>query len=540
MLACVLLICCCACGKTATTTEPATTTAAPTTVLNVNLGGTEVPEDVRELELGPQDFTYESLMLSLPRLRKLERLSFTDEVELTTEQFEAIRGATKAEINYGVEIAGTVYSPRTRELSLTGLTSETLPAYLEPLSRLRHLETLHLNGEEDALLLGAEDLDFLRQTFPELTLDYTVEIGGVRYEPAAEKVDLSMLSGEELPAALESMRLLPELSKITLMDAEDTTRLSMSDAKLVLDAFPEAKIYYKFELFGKTLCTLDERVEYDSVTLTDADEPAIRAALDLLPKCTYFKLDEDHYGISNEIMASIRDDYPNTKVVWRVWVHYLNMLTDEEILRISHVVTDENCGPLKYCTGAVYVDLGHNEQGQLTDTSYLAYMPNLECLILSGASITDLSPLVNCQKLTWLELGYCGTITDLSPLSQIPDLKYLNISGEFQIRDLSALDNVKLERFMAAECRIPYAEQKRFEEVHPDCLVGWSGFLYGYPWRYNEGANALYNAFDYYNEMRTLFCYYDGDTYWGNTKNSPYGDGYIALRDPEFAASRET
>ena len=78
---------------------------------------------------------------------------------------------------------------------------------------------------------------------------------------------------------------------------------------------------------------------------------------------------------------------------------------------------------------------------------------------------------------------------------------------------------------------IDYEQRSGFIAAHPDCLTGFDGIQpYGYPWRYNDGPMAIYNCFWYYKQMRELFCYYDGDKYFGNIKNSPYGDGYIVNR----------
>ena len=77
----------------------------------------------------------------------------------------------------------------------------------------------------------------------------------------------------------------------------------------------------------------------------------------------------------------------------------------------------------------------------------------------------------------------------------------------------------------------PTAEARlAFDETHPDCISAWYGEQpYGYPWRYDgiPAVPAVYSA--YYAHMRQLFLY--GEGYCWNVKNSPYGPGYLALRE---------
>lgn len=340
------------------------------------------------------------------------------------------------------------------------------------------------------------------------------------------KLDLSALDPQRLSALAAALPLLGEAASVELMAADGTSRWSFEDVAALCDALPDAVPNYSFELFGQTLSTTDEDIYFDVVHIGSEGLPQVRAALSVLRGCKRFVMDD--CGVSNEEMAALRDAFPERNVVWRVHIEGLNMLTDEEILRISHIVNDGNCGVLKYCTGAMFIDLGHNSP--LTDVSYAAYMPKLECLILSGSKVADISALANCPKLTWLELCYCGYVKDLSPLSGLRELKYLNIAST-SVRDISPLEQVPLERFVSMGVNLDYEQRAAFVEAHPDCLVGFEGQQpYGYPWRYNAGPMAIYNCFWYYKQMRELFCYYDGDEYFGNVKNSPYGDGYIVNR----------
>lgn len=486
------------------------------------LSGVSVSTDSKELTLQAGSFDYDELLSGLPMLTQLETL-YLPETDLDLRQILALREATEGEVRYSVLIAGQVIEDNAESITLPDLRSDQLPQVLSRLPLLEQLRSIQV----EELLLTADELETLAAAVPEAQLLYHVQLCGQSYSQDTVSVDLSALTQEELTEAAAVLPLLPDLREVELMGADGATPADKADVRMLMDALPQAAVHYEFSLFGTNVSTLDERVECNVPTLSDEDEAEIRAALDILPACSYFKLDEDTFGISNEIMASIRDDYPNTKVVWRVFLDKASILTDEEIIRIGYIVNDSNSGVLRYCTDTVYLDIGHNSP--MSDLSFIAYMPRLECVIVSGSNVYDLSGFANCPNLTWLEMGYCSKVVDLSPLSELQNLKYLNISIT-SVTDLTPLDNLPLERLMAAETKLSKDQRQYFEQMHPDCLCGWGErFCYGYPWRYNEGPQIANNYFEYYSRMREVFLYDDKGYY--NNKNSIYGPGYLALRD---------
>ena len=497
-------------------------------VAEIQLGKeTTVPLDAESLCLGSDEYDFNTLLSALPQFPSLKEIRL-EKTDLTLEQVEALRSAApRAALSYTVELAGRVYDGQAQELDLSALDSDALRAVPERLEMFPALQTIDLASSSLEKSLEPEVVEAIAQAAPQAALQYSVEIGGSAYPREASAVDLSMLSAEELASVTGLLPLLPELREIELMNAAGESNLDKAAVRSLMDAVPDADVHYEFTLFGKRISTLDERVEYDSVTLTNADESAIREALDILPKCTYFKLDEDRYGIDDAVMGSICADYPDAHVVWRIFVSdRVNLLTDEEILRITFALDDSNCYLLQYCTNTVYLDLGHNSP--LSDISFIANMPRLECLILSGSSVKDISYLSNCPHLTWAEFNYCTWIEDVGPLSQLQELKYLNVSFT-SVTDIKPLENVPLERFVSFGCRIPYDDKNLFVEQHPDCLVGFVGEQpYGYPWRYNEGFMGASNFFEYYSRMREIFIY--DDKPYLNNKDSIYGPGYLELR----------
>ena len=367
---------------------------------------------------------------------------------------------------------------------------------MQQLRYLPGLKTLEL----PRLTLTPEELAALQESYPNVDIRYTVELMGKEYDPAATTADFEGLTDDALEQTVARMALLPNLTEATLPE-----ELSMKAVKSLMDQLPGITFHYTFDLFGKTLSTETERVEYLDAAIGNQGEDQIRAALDIMPNCTYFKL--ENCGIDNEVMASIRDDYPDTKIVWRVsFGGQYSLLTDETTLRTVYGVENSHGQYLKYCTGLKYIDMGHNTT--LTDISFIEYMPDLEIVILSGSSITNVDAFANCKKLEWLELANCYALEDISALSGCESLRFLNICFS-KVTDLSPIQDLPLERFLYLTPQIDKETQAAFEESHPDCWVRFTGSdPYSLGWRYNDVGVT---RFEYYQKIRDIFQYDDVD-----------------------------
>ncbi len=418
--------------------------------------------------------------------------------------------------NGKVSIGSQSVNRNTEELTLSSgeYDPEMLIAALPKLPKLSKLSFPDTD-------LTAEELERIRNAAEGVDVTFTVDINGQTCDQGTQSLDLSGISSDLMSEITPKLSLLPSLSQVELMSSDGSSTFSKAAVKQLVDAVPDAKIHYEFDLFGKHISTQDERVEYTDVQIGNEGADELREALSIMSGCKYLLLDT--CGIDNEVMAEIRDEFPDKKIVWRIYLdtgYPFDFLTDEEILRITFGLNDENCQVLKYCTDVVYLDVGHNEA--LTDFTFIGYMPKLECLVASLASVTDLSPLRYCQKLIWVELIDCYELTDITPLKDIPSIRYLSVS-ETEVSDISATDNLlKLERFGAVKREIPADVQEHFRQLHPDCIAifDWDENPYGYGWRYNYGT-----TFEYYAHMREAF-HYDYD-FFGNTKESDFCPLYL-------------
>lgn len=446
-----------------------------------------------------------TMTVTASTISKLEQYKYLEEADLTGSTcYDAILSYMKAhptvDVYFNVPLGGTTVQNTTTDLSLKqgGYAYDTLLKNLKYVTSLEHLSLPNTS-------LTAQQINDLRSAYPTLDISYTMAVQGTEMNETTTSVDFSALTSDQVDGAIAQLKQYPNVVYVELMNGGKSS-LSIADVKKLQDAVPNVVFHYSFELFGKTVSTTDERIEYVKQSIGDSGEAKIREALDILDGCTYFLLDD--CGISNEILADIRSDYPETKVVWRI--HQYNKgrswLTDTKILRAVYGINDDNSYALRYLNEVKYMDLGHNTE--MVDISFCAYMPDLEIAILSGAPIKDVSPLANCKKLEFLELAWCGHITDISALAGCTGLRYLNV-GQTKVKDLSPLKNLNLlmlSHVTSGTMGITSADWQTVQEQHPDCWITSyhsDGYPYSTGWRFKKSGGYT----DIYRKVRDVFGY---------------------------------
>ncbi len=460
--------------------------------------GRSYPSDTTSLtvsEVTQSDLDF--LTTYFPKLTSLDASGVEDYALL--EAFRADH--PHCEVIYQVRLGSKSFAPDTTALTLES-TDFTYDLLLENLTHLRSVKSITLSKTD----LTLEQIDGLKEAYAGIAVHCTVEILGTEYDMDTTSLDLSALTSQDVSTIGEKLAMLPSLETVELMNSEGTSSLTTEDVRLLMETAPEVSFHYTFDFFGTTLSTDTEQVEIKNQSIGDENETQVRLALDLLPHCKRFVL--DNCKLSNEVMAQIREDYRDrTKVVWRVWFGRGSSLTDAELMRVVGDLVDSNCKDLYYCEDVVAIDVGHNDY--LTDTSFIGGMVNLEYCIISGSSIKDLTPFSNCKKLKFLELAFCGYIEDLTPLAQCESLEMLNVS-DTKVTDLSPLDDLPMTHLCAKRnatgvSRISAEEQARFQGQHPDCWSTYEGTQpYGPGWRYEEDNITF---LPYYKQIREWFLY---------------------------------
>lgn len=400
-----------------------------------------------------------------------------------------VKNHPQVEVVYTVPLGNLVLSNTDTQATL-GNISYQADSLMKQLRYLPGLKALDLPNT----FLTAKELTALQEAYPSLEITYTVNLAGIELKPDETAIDLSSLTSGDLNELSDKLPLFPALTDVTL--SQD---LTMEEVKELMEQFPDLRFHYTFEFFGQTLSTTDEKVDLTDTTIGDAGEARIRSALDIMPGCTYFKL--ENCGLSNDVLAGIQKDYPETKIVWRVsFGGQYSLLTDETTLRTVYGVENSHNEILKYCTSLKYIDMGHNTT--LTDISFASYMPDLEVLILSGSSVQNVDALANCKNLVFLEMANCYALEDISGLKDCESLRFLNI-GFSKVTDLTPIQDLPLERFIYLGPKVDQETQTAFEESHPDCWVRFTGSNpLSLGWKYDD-IGITYS--EYYKFIREVF-----------------------------------
>lgn len=389
-----------------------------------------------------------------------------------------------------VDIGGTQLELQTTQLDLTSLAYDldTLVSAADSLKQVSHI---------NAGVLDAKSIRTILEAFPGPETEYALNLFGQVFAADAEEIDASAMTVAQTQELIDALTLLPNVCKINFVSPEGSCVFGVEDiAQLdrIRQALPDAYLQVSFDLFGQTVTSEDERIEYLQAEIGNDGIETVRAVLPYLRSCTYFLM--DGCGTDYEILAQLREDFPETEIVWRVWLveeDYTSKLflrcgsylTDTIKIRTTYV-NDENSHVLNYCTKTKYVDVGH--VWQLTQCDFLSYMPDLEVCIIAITYITDIEPLANHDKLEYLEL-FTTDIADLTPLISCPNIEHLNISNMPKLADISPLYGLtKLKRLrMVDSPKIPEAQKKEIAEKLPDCqMLNMGHFPTAWFWRWED------------------------------------------------------
>ena len=354
------------------------------------------------------------------------------------------------------------------------LTTVVTPEDLPLLASFTALRTADFRGSRCQRELAVWALEH-----PEVTVCCEITLSDGTEVPAeTRELDLTgKAAGEDLLALV----LLPELRSVELGSCDNAADSDMDwDALAKAEAAcPDAAFHYAFRLFGKSFDLQSTEMDLNHITMDDEGALVKKVAL-CLPGLTL--LDMDFCEVSDEAMADIRDALPNAEVIWRVWFGkdrsgYTARTNVTKILASNPgkggELTPENTKSLKYCTKVRYLDLGHNDQ--LTDISFVSYMPDLEVLILALGGVSDLRPLADCPKLEYLE-AQTSPASDLRPLAGLKNLRHLNVAHNFALTDITPLYGLTdLERlWLGAYDPVPREQIEEMQRRAPNCEIDFS------------------------------------------------------------------
>lgn len=460
---------------------------------NVPFQGSKFPSDSESLTVSTLTEQDVGLLLEFfPKLKKLDAMECGDYTAL--ELMKAMN--PNCQVLYRVSLGGKSFAPDTTELVLENGDYDFI-TMMTNLIYLPKVETLQLKVPE----LTMEQVEELRSAYEEIAVSCTVEILGREYDNRVTDLDLRDLESSQVAEVAQKLPMLPDVTYVELSREDGTSDLTKEDVLVLKAALPQATFHYVFDFYGVRVSTTDKEVQIRLKNIGDAGIDELRSALALMEDCDRFLV--EYCRISNELLAQVREEFrENAKLVWRVEFGGGSTLTDVEVIRCTYDLVDDNCRNLIYCEDVRFMDIGHNEW--LDAVPFVAGMPKLEGIIVSGAPIKDLTPFQNCKELKFLEIAFCHYIEDISPLAACENLQMLNI-GFTQTKDLSALDELKLTNLCIDGAKVSAEERSRFAELQPGCWL-----TYGEAQPYNEGwryAEDKVTPLPYYAMLREVFRY---------------------------------
>ena len=424
---------------------------------------------------------------SLAYFTKLEKADFRGST-CYGEIAEWAAAHPEVEVNYSLPLpGGRTVDSQAESMDLEWAGSDDLNGVMTVFPYMKNLRALHL-GDVGGERLTMQDLLRIQDAAPDLELDFVAVLNGEILDSNAESIDLTHLRHEDTAGLAMILPYMQNLKTVELgVQAEGEEQIAWEDIALLRASCPNAKFQYSFRLYGRDLDLDAERLDFRGAEVDD-NGAALYSVLSCMNHCTY--LDMDSTNVDNEELAKLRDLFPETEIVWRVWfgTNYSVRTDAERILAskpsVGGMIYDTS--PLQYCTNIKYLDLGHNDE--MPDISFVAHMPKLEVLIIAMTGVTDLSPLKNCDRLEYLELN-SSQIADLSPLEGHTALRHLNIACCPNITDISPLYGIsELERlWIGNETPIPPDQVAEMHAAAPSCTINTTtSDPHGEAWRFTR------------------------------------------------------
>ena len=374
-------------------------------------------------------------------------------------------------VHYTAEFPdGTVADSHAESISVS-ISPENIDAAAAQLQYLPRLREVKLTGSDDKTVFDA--LQSFSGARPDVHFDCSFELGGRKVSTSGKKINMTGCTYGELKKLRKVLPAMYNLKTVDLGSDEESPKVDFEMIKSLQELRPDVKFLFDFMLYDREVSLGDKSLDLSYTTIRDEGE-LVRQVISCMPELEY--LDMDSSGVSDEAMASIRDDFPDVKVVWRVWFgdNYTVRTDVERILAsrpsVAGTILTSNAGALKYCTEVKYLDIGHNDL--LDDISFISYMPKLEVAILAMGCWSDTSPIADCPELEYLEIQ-TTQLTDLRPLAGLKKLKHLNICYLYDLEDITPLYGLtQLERlWIGCIDPVPKEQIREMQRRAPQCEI---------------------------------------------------------------------
>lgn len=349
-------------------------------------------------------------------------------------------------------------------------------------------------------LITSEFRQKINEEYPDIALDAicTYRLNGKTVREDTEKLDLKKYQNTSDLVGLLS--LFPNLKKVDLTDAD----VPFDEQIKAVTERPEIDFTWAVDFGGVKFDSTSEEIDLSECEGVTADD--VRRRIPLFKHLK--KIDLTGCDATNEEMAKLREEFPETKVVWTLYMGKWSLKTDAVAFSVliydyKHKrLTSDDIEVLKYCTDLRALDLGHQA---IRDVSVIGeYLTELRVLILADNAISDLSPLANLKHLHYLEL-FVNWIYDIRPLAELKELVDLNISYNWITNAAPLLDLPMLERLWIESTNISKEDTELLKKTYPGAKIVRDG----------EGSvdQGWRNHYRYYSMMDMWFNNYLSDSF---------------------------
>ena len=274
--------------------------------------------------------------------------------KISLEEYRMLRERLpEAELLWDVPFQGTAHPDDTTGLSFQTLSDEDL----DTLAYFQNLKTVDATGCREYA-----QIQKLKDRYPNVSVKYTVSIGGKDYSHDAQKVAVSELTDDEIAL----MAYLPELKAVDASACRNYEQIGKLMAQ-----HPELELSYQVELLGKTYTEADTEATFD-----DPDVNVLLERLAWLPH-----MEKIHIGKTTASSQSLRqlvDAYPNIAITWEKTVFGKTFNSAET----EYDLSDSELAVVPYGVWNHPVDAAETSRITQQVEEAMAYFPNAEKVIL--------------------------------------------------------------------------------------------------------------------------------------------------------------
>ena len=372
---------------------------------------------------------------------------------------------------FTVVLYGKEFPSDTKEIHFSG---DEIDGFGEILEKLRYFDSLEL-VDFGQYAAEAEEAERVKEAFGDIAviLRSYVSMCGREFDSEQTAVNLKGLEAGYIPELKEKLKDFPYLESVDLHE----TDISSDQQEELIEAYPGIRFLWDVSILGKKYDSETERLDFSN--RKDLSMDAIRKFIPLF--CHLKQLDLSDCGFANETLAALRDEFPDTKIVWRIYMGKWNLKTDAVafsvlIYNFNYVgLRNKDIEVLKYCTDLQALDLGHQK---ITDVTVIGeYLKELRILILADNRLTSVAPLAKLKHLHYLELFVNPNLTDISPLGECKEMVDLNIGHLYSVTDISnLLDFPIIERFWIQHTGVSASDIQRVKDAYPNATVTSQGY----------------------------------------------------------------